>query len=55
MDTYWLTCKEGGPIRTVEMETPTYLQVLYSTYFKSKLFYLIIFHVYRMKIRNQFL
>ncbi|KAJ8956595.1 hypothetical protein NQ314_006681 [Rhamnusium bicolor] len=24
MDTYWLTCKEGGMNRTVEMETPTY-------------------------------
>ncbi|KAJ8932487.1 hypothetical protein NQ318_005545 [Aromia moschata] len=24
MDTYWLTCKEGGQHRTVEMEAPTY-------------------------------
>ncbi|KAK5641547.1 hypothetical protein RI129_010094 [Pyrocoelia pectoralis] len=26
MDTYWLTCKESITHRTVEMETPTYLQ-----------------------------
>uniref|UniRef100_A0A1Y1LS38 guanylate cyclase n=1 Tax=Photinus pyralis TaxID=7054 RepID=A0A1Y1LS38_PHOPY len=26
MDTYWLTCKESITQRTVEMETPTYLQ-----------------------------
>ncbi|CAH0563810.1 unnamed protein product [Brassicogethes aeneus] len=26
LDTYWLTCKEGGMNRTVEMETPAYFQ-----------------------------
>ncbi|XP_063917238.1 uncharacterized protein LOC135132949 isoform X2 [Zophobas morio] len=26
MDTYWLTCKEGGANRSVEMDTPSYFQ-----------------------------
>ncbi|XP_056644589.1 receptor-type guanylate cyclase gcy-8 isoform X2 [Diorhabda carinulata] len=26
MDTYWLTCKEGGPNRTLEMEAPSFLE-----------------------------
>ncbi|KAL3274580.1 hypothetical protein HHI36_015963 [Cryptolaemus montrouzieri] len=26
LDTYWLICKEGGALRTVEMETPSYFQ-----------------------------
>lgn len=24
METYWLTCKEGGVSKTVEMETPSF-------------------------------
>lgn len=27
MDTYWLTCKEGGINRTIEMETQSYFMV----------------------------
>lgn len=39
MDTYWLTCKEGGVHRTIEMETPSYFQV--SDNFKDNYKYLI--------------